>query len=75
MANMLLFIGGIGLIELIIALAYFVLWLYTIIQIVTKQFRSSYHKAFWLLIVLAFPVLGLLLYYAFGRGQIVKSRV
>lgn len=73
MANMLLYIGDLGVTELLIALIPSLLWLYAVVEILTKAFKNGTDKIVWLLVVLLLPVLGLIIYYIFGRSRLARS--
>jgi hypothetical protein len=71
MANF-LFIGGLGLMELLILLIPLAIWGYAVIEIVTGTFKDSIDKVVWLLVVLLVPFFGLLLYYLMGRRKLAS---
>jgi len=77
MANVLLFIGRLGVSELflilMIMLPLLLLWLYVVIEILIKPFKNDIDKVVWLLVVVLLPVLGFILYYAFGRSRLARS--
>ncbi|MBF9255307.1 PLDc N-terminal domain-containing protein [Pontibacter sp. 172403-2] len=73
MANVLLFIGSLGAFELFILIIPALLWLYALVEILTKSFKNGTDKIVWLLVVLLLPVLGFILYYAIGRSRLVRS--
>lgn len=76
MINTLLFIGGIGIVELFILLIFLalpaLLWLWAIIDLLTSRFKDSTNKLIWAIIIIFLPVLGSILYLLIGRGQKVK---
>lgn len=72
MANLLLFIGGLGPIELFIFLIPFLIWGYAVVEIVTNDFKAPVDKVVWLLVVLLIPVLGVIFYYLLGRSKLAK---
>lgn len=72
MSNLLLFIGGIGVVEIFILLIPLLIWGYAIIEIVTGTFKDSIDKVVWLLAVLMIPVLGVILYYLIGRRKLAN---
>jgi len=44
-----------------------ILWIWAIIDIVRGGLRGDAGKLFWLVVVIIFPILGVILYYFFGR--------
>jgi len=75
MANAFLFLGSLGRTEILIIvmiLVFGLLWLYALIEILTKSFRNDTDKIAWLLVVVLLPVLGLILYYAIGRSRLAR---
>lgn len=49
----------------------FILYIYILIVILKHEF-TGYNKIIWILVLIFFPVLGALLYLAFGRSQRIK---
>ena len=64
--NPLLFLN-IGIPELIAVLAYPVLLVYCIVDIVQSNYKNPTEKLIWILVVLFAPCLGSLIYLAVGR--------
>jgi len=58
---------------LLIAFILFIVWVATIVDIVRSEFESPSNKSVWMLLVLFLPLLGMLLYYAFGLTQKCNS--
>lgn len=73
MSNLLLFIGGIGVVEMFILLIPLLIWGYAVIEIVTGTFKDSIDKVVWLLVVLMIPVLGVIFYYLIGRRKLANQ--
>ncbi|MCX2738326.1 PLDc N-terminal domain-containing protein [Pontibacter anaerobius] len=73
MSNLLLFIGGIGVVEIFILLIPLLIWGYAVIEIVTGTFKDSIDKVVWLLVVLMIPVLGVIFYYLIGRRKLANQ--
>ncbi|QCR21461.1 PLDc N-terminal domain-containing protein [Pontibacter sp. SGAir0037] len=73
MENILLYIGGIGTMELLLVLLFglvpFVLWLWAIIDLLRSDFRSGTDKLIWAVVIIFVPLLGALLYLLIGRSQ------
>lgn len=66
---------GFGMPELIIMLVISVaailptiFWLYCLVDIIKSEFQGN-NKIIWLLVVIFVPLLGMILYYSFGRKQ------
>ena len=53
----------------IFAIAFFLLWLVTIIDIVKSEFKRDADKIVWFLFVMLIPPIGALLYFFIGRFQ------
>lgn len=64
---MLLFLGGIGIVELVFVILFFAFWIWVIIDVIKRDFRNGTTKAVWILVVVLFPFFGSLAYLAFGR--------
>ncbi len=74
---MLLFIGGLGIVELIIILFFVllpvVLWLWALIDILRSDFKDSVTKLIWIVVVIFVPVVGAILYLVLRKGQKVNN--
>jgi hypothetical protein len=72
----LLFIGGIGPVEIIFLLLFIaaplVLWLWALIDLLRSNFSDSTTKLIWAVVIIFIPLLGALLYLLIGRNQKVK---
>ncbi|WP_162428515.1 PLD nuclease N-terminal domain-containing protein [Pontibacter pudoricolor] len=72
----LLFIGGIGPVEIIFLLLFIaaplVLWLWALIDLLRGNFSDSTTKLIWAVVIIFIPILGSLLYLLIGRNQKVK---
>jgi len=55
-----------GIILGIVALA---LWIYGIYDILKGSISGSGNKIFWLIIVIFFPIIGVLLYFLIGKNR------
>lgn len=70
---MLLFIGGLGLAEIIIISIFvflpLILTLWALIDILRSTFKDNTSKLVWVIVVIFVPILGALLYLAMGRSQ------
>ncbi len=71
MENLLLFIGGIGVFEIILILIFgllpIILWIYAIVDLIKRDFTDSTNKLIWALVIIFMPVLGAILYLLLGR--------
>ena len=69
----LLFIGGVGGLEIILILAFislpFILMIWAIIDLLTSQFVDNTNKLIWALVIIFMPLLGAILYLLIGRKQ------
>ncbi|MBJ6120149.1 PLDc N-terminal domain-containing protein [Pontibacter sp. BT310] len=72
----LLFIGGIGPVEIIFLLLFIaaplVLWLWALIDLLRSNFSDNITKLIWAVVIIFIPLLGALLYLLIGRNQKVK---
>lgn len=57
----------------IIATAFFALWLWALVDILKNEFTGS-NKVIWLLLVIAVPLIGVILYYFIGREQKISDK-
>lgn len=75
--NSLLFIGGLGVAELMLILFFLgipaLLWLWALVDLLTSEFENSINKLIWALVIIFLPVLGAILYLLIGRKQ--KTRL
>ena len=73
MNSALLFLGGIGLFEMIficlIFIVPFIVWIWAIVDATKSEFKDSTSKVVWLLLICLLPFLGTILYFAIGRSQ------
>lgn len=61
--------GGLGLILiLLISLAYFILWVYCLLDVIRSDFRDSNMKLIWVVVLLFAHVLGPIVYLVIGKG-------
>ena len=57
----------------IFTLVFICLWIMALIRITKHRFRGENEKLMWLLLVIFVPLIGTILYFAFGRsGEIRK---
>ncbi len=54
---------------ILVTIAFFLVWLVTIIDIVQSDFKTDADKIVWFLFVIMIPPLGMLLYCIIGRSQ------
>lgn len=77
--NALLFIGGLGGIEIILILLFLgipaILWLWALVDLLKSDFKNSINKLIWVILIVFLPVLGAILYLLIGRGQKVSAGV
>ena len=77
--NILLFIGGIGGLEILLILVFLgiplALWLWALVDLVKSDFKNSINKLVWLILIVFLPVLGAILYLLIGRGQKVEAGI
>ena len=75
--NVLLYLSGIGVQELLLLSVFMVLpgilWLWAIIDLVKRDFSDSATKIIWALVIIFIPFVGSILYLAVGRSKTVGS--
>ena len=68
-------IGAMGIaafsIFVLIAALFFGFWIWALVDILKNEYTGS-NKVIWLLLVLAVPLVGVILYFFIGRGQKIK---
>lgn len=58
---------------LILGLIWLVVLVAVFINIIRRREMSLMGKAFWIIVILSFPVLGLLIYLLVGRRRVVED--
>jgi multisubunit Na+/H+ antiporter MnhG subunit len=53
----------------LVVLAFFLIWLVTIIDIITSDFNNNVNKIIWFLFVMMLAPVGVPLYFFIGRSQ------
>ena len=54
---------------ILVAIAFFLIWLVTIIDIITSEFNNNTNKIIWFFFVMMLAPVGVPLYYFLGRSQ------
>ena len=54
---------------ILVAIAFFLIWLVTIIDIITSEFNNNTNKIIWFFFVMMLAPVGVPLYYFIGRSQ------
>jgi hypothetical protein len=62
-------IGFWGFIMLVFGLAYFVFWIYTLVDIVNGRFRDPSMKVIWVFVILFAQFIGPIIYWVIAKGQ------
>jgi len=72
-----LFIGGLGVIEIIIILLFtvlpLVLLIWALVDIIRSDFKDGTTKLVWIIVVIFVPLVGSILYLVLRKGQKVDS--
>ena len=75
--NVLLYLSGIGVQELLLLSIFMVLpgilWLWAIVDLVKRNFSDSSTKVVWALVIIFIPFVGSILYLVVGRSKTVGS--
>lgn len=58
---------------LILILITIALWIYGVVDIIRGVGKGDKYKIFWLVVVLLFPIMGVILYYFLGKKRIHKN--
>lgn len=73
----LLFIGGLGGWEVMIAILFLILpviaWIAALVDIIRSQFRNDTDRLLWIVVVTLAPVLGVLIYLVLGGRYKVEE--
>lgn len=79
MENTLLFIGSIGLLELVFLLLILgtpvVLWIWAAADLLSSRFANSIEKLIWIIVIAFLPVIGAILYLIIGRKQKLRKPI
>lgn len=59
--------GGMEWLIVLLGLALFGLWIYTMVEIITSKFQDHSNKTLWLVLVIFLGLLGTLIYWIVGR--------
>jgi uncharacterized RDD family membrane protein YckC len=74
---MLLFIGGLGMVEIIMMLLFvllpIILFIWALIDVLRSDFKDSITKVIWVIVVIFVPLVGPILYLVLRKGQKVDS--
>jgi len=72
-SNIIEFFARFAALIILIAIALFLVWLVTIIDIVQSDFRTNADKIIWFFFVIMIPPVGMLLYCIIGRSQRIET--
>ena len=64
--------GMIGIFMTLIYILLFIIWAWTLIDILKSDFKDGFVKLIWLLVVFFLPFIGFILYIFIGRKQKVR---
>lgn len=62
-----------GFLFVLFSLAYFVFWIYCIINVIQSEFKDSNMKLIWIIILLFAHIIGPLAYLAIGKSTKISS--
>lgn len=65
--------GGFLIVLLLFSLAYFILWVYCLIDVIRSDFKDSNMKLIWVIILLLAHGLGPIVYLVIGKNS--KSKI
>jgi hypothetical protein len=72
MNSALLFLGEVSFLDLILILlctAVIGIWFRALVDCLKSQFNDNSNKIIWVLVIITFPLIGGILYYAIGQKQ------
>lgn len=69
LADPLLFLGGLGIVGILIAAVTSIFWLWMLIDSITNTALNGTEKLIWVLVILFTHVLGAILYFLLARGK------
>ena len=61
--------GGFGIILLLLSLAYFILWVYCLVDVINGNFKDPNMKLIWVIILLFAHGLGPIAYLILGKNS------
>lgn len=61
--------GGVIVVVLLISIAYFILWVYCLVDVIRSDFKDSNMKLIWVVILLFAHGLGPIAYLILGKGS------
>lgn len=61
--------GAVMMVLLLFTLAYFVLWVYCLVDVIRSDFKDSTMKLIWVIVLLFAHGLGPIAYLIFGKGS------
>lgn len=64
--------GGFLLIILLFSLAYFILWVYCLIDVIKSNFKDQNMKLIWIIVILFGQVIGPIVYLILGNSTKVS---
>ena len=64
--------GGFLIIILLFSLAYFILWVYCLVDVIRSDFKDQNMKLIWVIVILFGQVIGPLAYLALGKSTKVS---
>ncbi|MCT7445737.1 PLD nuclease N-terminal domain-containing protein [Aliarcobacter skirrowii] len=57
----------------LLVISLIVLWIYTLIDVLRNDFKSSINKLIWIIVILFLAQIGSILYLIFGRKQRIRK--
>ena len=60
--------GGFLLIILLFSLAYFILWVYCLVDVIRSDFKDQNMKVIWIIVILFGQVIGPIVYLMLGKS-------
>ncbi len=62
-------LGFWGFILLVFGLAYFVFWIFTLVDIINGRFKDPSMKVIWVVVIIFAQLIGPIIYWAIAKGQ------
>ena len=58
---------------LTLSLALLGFWIYALVDAIQSEYKDSNMKVIWVILIIVFPVLGTILYFALAPGQKIQG--
>jgi hypothetical protein len=66
---MLVFLAGVGLVEIVFFFAFLGLWIWSLVDVARNPYMKTSTRSVWLLVIVLFPFLGTIVYLMFATRR------